>query len=188
MAASAAGVRDICGSPWRVRISALGPWSCSMASHQATAVSTASAGPPQRQIRNQPQAVQVLDRLMRRTILAQADRVVGVDQDHALVHQRRHAHARCARSRRRSGRCRRRESGRRAARCRSWPRSCRTRARRSARSCREASFGSMPLARSCCSVLFEAVRSAEPPSSSGSARTDRDSARPARTRASPARR
>ncbi len=37
------------------------------------------------------QARQVLDRLVRRAILAESDRIVGVDEDHAQPHERRHA-------------------------------------------------------------------------------------------------
>ena len=41
--------------------------------------------------RDQAQARRVLDRLVRRAVLAQADGVVREDEDHPLLHQRRHA-------------------------------------------------------------------------------------------------
>ena len=44
------------------------------------------------QVGNQAQAGNVLDGLMRRAILAQADRVVGIDQNIARAHERRHAY------------------------------------------------------------------------------------------------
>ncbi len=48
--------------------------------------------PPHRVVRNQSQAGDVLDGLMRRTVFAEPDAVVRKDVDHALVHQRGHAH------------------------------------------------------------------------------------------------
>ena len=49
------------------------------------------AGAPDVEVRDQPQARRVLDRLVRRAVLAEADRVVRVDEDRAQLHQRRHA-------------------------------------------------------------------------------------------------
>ena len=50
------------------------------------------AGPPQVHVRNEAQARQMLDGLMRRAVFAEADGIVGIDEDHAQAHQRRHAH------------------------------------------------------------------------------------------------
>ena len=77
MAVERRRVARICGRPWRVRTSAVGPAACSMAAHQATARLDRIGRPPQRQVRDQPQAVQMLDRLVRRAVLAQTDRIVA---------------------------------------------------------------------------------------------------------------
>ena len=66
------------------------------------------ARPPERQVRDQPQAVQVLDRLVRGAVLAQPDRVVGVDEQDTRGASAPPCAPHCARSRRRSERCRRR--------------------------------------------------------------------------------
>ena len=49
------------------------------------------ARPPHVELRDQPQARRVLDRLVRRAVLAEADRVVREHEDVAQLHQRRHA-------------------------------------------------------------------------------------------------
>ena len=49
------------------------------------------AGTPDVHVRDQAQARGVLDRLVRRSVLAEADRIVRVDEDRAQLHQRRHA-------------------------------------------------------------------------------------------------
>ncbi len=85
-------VRSIGGSAWRLRIRLVGPSRRSTAAAQATAVSTVSQGRHSRMFGIMPQARHVLHRLVRRAVLAEADRVVRVDEDHALLHQRRHAH------------------------------------------------------------------------------------------------
>ena len=46
--------------------------------------------------RDRPQGRELLDRLVRRPVLAEPDRIVRADQDHALVHQRREADRRAA--------------------------------------------------------------------------------------------
>ncbi len=50
------------------------------------------AGPPDVELRDQAQRGGMLDRLVRRSVLAEADRVVRVDEDRADPHQRGHAH------------------------------------------------------------------------------------------------
>ena len=65
----------------------LGPSLCS-ASSQHSAVSTASAGPIDIQLRDRAQALQMLDRLVRRSVLAKADAVVGHHVNHAGALQR----------------------------------------------------------------------------------------------------
>ena len=80
------------GRAWRDSTSAVGPSARRSASRHATAVSYGVAGTPDLEAGNEPQARDVLDRLVRGTVLAQADRVVRVDVDHALAHERGHAH------------------------------------------------------------------------------------------------
>ena len=53
----------------------------SIASRQASTVSVASAGPHEAQVRDRAQRRVVLDRLVRRAVLAEADRVVRPDVD-----------------------------------------------------------------------------------------------------------
>ena len=109
----------------------------------------------------------MLDRLVGRAVLAEADRIVRHHIDDARLLQRREADRRPRHNRRRPGRCRHRGSRRRAAPCRSSPRPCRTRGcrnRGSGRNNRLRSAAFWPLVL----VLFEPVRSAEPPIVSGS--------------------
>ena len=63
----------------------------SIAAAHATAVSSGVARAPDVEVRDQPQRRRVLDRLVRRPVLAEADRVVREDVDDALLHQRGHA-------------------------------------------------------------------------------------------------
>ena len=63
----------------------------SIAAAHATAGLDGVARPPDVHVGDEPQARRVLDRLVRRAVLAQADRVVREHVDHAQLHQRRHA-------------------------------------------------------------------------------------------------
>ena len=93
------------GSFWRVSDSATGPDGApaiagrSIASAQAAAVSFASPGPDEPQVRDRPQRRVVLDRLVGRAVLAEPDRVVGPDVDHVEAAERREPDRRRACSR-----------------------------------------------------------------------------------------
>jgi hypothetical protein len=50
------------------------------------------ARPPDAHVRDEAQARQVLDGLVRRTVLAEADRIVREHEHDAVAHQRSHAH------------------------------------------------------------------------------------------------
>ena len=78
-AAGAYLVRSSVGSACRVRMSAAGSWCSFMMTFQASATSLASRGPQHDQARDGPQRRQLLDRLVRRPVLADADRVVRED-------------------------------------------------------------------------------------------------------------
>ena len=77
------------GRPWRLSTSAVGVSLCSSAKRQASAVSFASAGRTHVDVRRGAQVGQLLHRLVGRPVLAEADRVVRVDEDRRQVHQRR---------------------------------------------------------------------------------------------------
>ena len=85
-----ASVRS-CGSAWRVSASTVGPSLRSSASCQHSAVSTASAGRKTRRFGMARKRRKMLDRLMRRSVLAEADRVVRHDVDRRDAGQRRDA-------------------------------------------------------------------------------------------------
>ena len=74
------------GSPWRDSTMIVGP-ALAMASAQACALSLASAGRITR-MPGMAQACQVLDRLMRRAVLAKADQIVGEHEHDRQLHQR----------------------------------------------------------------------------------------------------
>ena len=68
--------------------STLGPFFASSASCQHSAVSTASQGRKTSRFGNSAQRGEMLDRLVRRAVFAEADRVVRHHMDDALAHQR----------------------------------------------------------------------------------------------------
>ena len=103
----------------RVRARATGPCRCSIATRQASAVSLASAGRITRQAGDGAQRGELLDRLVGRAVLAQEDRVVGVDEDRPAASSAPRGGSSGACSPRRSGRCRRRGSRAARGRCRS---------------------------------------------------------------------
>ena len=72
----------------RDRQSPAGRSVCSRIVRQATAVSLASAGPDDVQARDRAQRGEVLDRLVGRAVLAEADRVVRPDVGDRQLHQR----------------------------------------------------------------------------------------------------
>ena len=146
------------------------------ASSQHSAVSTASAGRKTSRLRHGAQAGQVLDRLVRRPVLAEADGVVRQHIDHAA------ARISAARRMRRAQIVGEDQEGaaigddaamQRHAVHRRRP--CRARARRSGRSGRRSCPARSP-AMPFTLVLFEPVRSAEPPTISGTAGTSASSA------------
>ena len=94
-AASAAGAkiaRSNVGTFCRLRHRAAGRSVISRIACQAAAVSLASAGRTTSRPRDVPQRPQVLDRLVGRAVLAEADRVVRPDVGDRLLHQRRQPH------------------------------------------------------------------------------------------------
>ena len=86
--------RSMKPSFWRVSTSATGPFLCLSATRHASAVSVASAGRITVKSGNRAQRRQLLDRLVRRSVLAEPDRVVREDVDHVLLHERREPHRR----------------------------------------------------------------------------------------------
>ena len=103
-AAGANTERSSVGRVCRDRISADG--SCVQAAAKIRQVSTtsfASAGPEHEEPGHRAQRRELLDRLVRRAVLADADRVVREDVHDGDLHQRREADRAAARSRRRSG-------------------------------------------------------------------------------------
>ena len=83
--------RSSTGSFWRVSTSSVGPSVRSIATRQASTVSVASAGRSTTRLGMARSIGQVLDRLVRRSVLAHADRVVGADVDDRQPHDRREA-------------------------------------------------------------------------------------------------
>ena len=124
------------GTFWRVSSSAVGPFLRSQGRRPGDRGLDRVARPPDIHVGHQAQARRMLDRLVRRPVLAQADRIVREDVDRAHAHQRREAQrvARVVGEHEEGAAVGNR--GRRAARGRSSPRTCRTRARRRTRSCR----------------------------------------------------
>jgi hypothetical protein len=80
-----------CGRFWRDRKSAEGPSRVPAPSVQATCRFQFIAGTPDIEAGNHAQAADMLDRLVGRAVLAEADRIVGHHVDDALLHQRAHA-------------------------------------------------------------------------------------------------
>ena len=84
------------GTPWRVSARIVGVCLASSAISQHSAHSTEFGRAHHVEIGDGAERGQMLDRLMRRAVLAEADRVVRHDIDHALLHQRREADRRAA--------------------------------------------------------------------------------------------
>ena len=76
------------GRPWRLSTSDVGVSVCPIANCHASAVSFASAGAHAVHVRLGAQDRQLLHRLVGRSVLAKADRVVRVDEDRRDPHQR----------------------------------------------------------------------------------------------------
>ena len=76
-----------------------GSWCSFMMTFQASTTSLASAGPEHDQAGNRPQGGKLLDRLVGRAVLADADRVVREDIDDRDFHQRREPDRQAGRSR-----------------------------------------------------------------------------------------
>ena len=89
---SAYTVRSMKGSFWRVSTSATGPLLCSTATRHATAVSVGVGRANDGHVGNGAQRRELLDRLVRGPVLAESDRVVRVDVEHVLLHDRRETH------------------------------------------------------------------------------------------------
>jgi hypothetical protein len=81
-------VRSMVGRFCRLSASAVGRSVCSSAPRHAQAVSLASAGRDHVEAVDGAQRGQVLDRLVRRAVLAEADRVVRPHVDDRQLHQR----------------------------------------------------------------------------------------------------
>ena len=81
-------MRSRVGSAWRDSISATGSCRIGMSTRQASTTSFASRGPHVDHAGHGPDRGQVLDRLVGRPVLADADRVVRVDVDQRELHQR----------------------------------------------------------------------------------------------------
>ena len=75
----------------RDSIIAVGPSSRASAAVHVDGRLHGVAGPPDVHAGNEPQRGRVLDRLVRRAVLAEADRIVREHEDVAQLHQRRHA-------------------------------------------------------------------------------------------------
>ena len=156
------------GRFWRLRTQRAGPSCCSSANTQASAVSLASAGPDDVDVRRGAQVRQLLHRLVRRPVLAEPDRVVRVDVDHRQVHQRRQAHGALHVVEEVEERGAERPHAVQV-RGRSRSRPCRARGRRSGRCARSSRRASTRAAASI-SVSVEGSRSAEPLTSVGTRR------------------
>ena len=120
-----------CGRFCRVSASTLGPSWFSSASCQHSSVSTASHGRNTQQVRDRAQRREMLDRLVRRAVFAEPDRVVRHHMDHALAHQRGEPDRRAAIVGEHQERAGIRDDAADAAPCRSSPPPCRARGCRS---------------------------------------------------------
>ena len=97
-----------CGRFCRVSASTDGALGVVSASSQASAVSTDVGRAEDVQVRRRAQHRQMLDRLVRRPVLAEADRVVRQHVDDPRAHQRRQPHRAAGIVGEARGRCRRR--------------------------------------------------------------------------------